>query len=299
LPGVAASNHGAAEQPQLTQQIVDSSISKDSDSGSADAPTSKPAASVLKQLVLATPKESSYSLYGSHAADGTVFTLQQLQEWPVQDCKDYVVGGVVRSWCIQDLLCFWRCLKAAENELLYVHTCSQLVLWYPVLASFSLVPRVCSVPSPCSLSAGSIPLAKAHHLQMAATCASLPVLFAACAQLHALTQQGSVACRCVVLQDRCPAWAADGECSRNVDYMAISCKASCKNCKLYSTRQPFRVVQLNSGYAMPAVGFGTAGLGIGTAAAVQYAVSAGYRMIDTAEVRHLRCRAAVGTAHML
>jgi hypothetical protein len=67
--------------------------------------------------------------------------------------------------------------------------------------------------------------------------------------------------------------------------MAISCKASCKNCKLYSTRQPFRRVQLNSGHAMPAVGFGTAGLGIGTAAAVQYAVSAGYRMIDTAEVR--------------
>jgi tartrate dehydratase alpha subunit/fumarate hydratase class I-like protein len=88
-----------------------------------------------------------------------------------------------------------------------------------------------------------------------------------------------------LVQDRCPAWAADGECNKNVDYMAISCKASCKNCKLYSTRQPFRRVQLNSGHAMPAVGFGTAGLGIGTAAAVQYAVSAGYRMIDTAEVR--------------
>ncbi|WIA18309.1 hypothetical protein OEZ85_009774 [Tetradesmus obliquus] len=170
---MTAGSHRAAEQPQLTQQIVDSSISKDSDSTTADAPTSKSAGSVLKQLVLATPKESRYSLYGSHAADGTVFTAQQLQEWPVQGCKDYV--------------------------------------------------------------------------------------------------------------DRCPAWAADGECSRNVDYMAISCKASCKNCKLYSTQQPFRLVQLNSGYAMPAVGFGTAGLGIGTAAAVQYAVSAGYRLIDTAE----------------
>jgi hypothetical protein len=78
---------------------VDSSISQDSDTGSADAPTSKPAGSVLKQLVLATPKQSSYSLYGSHAADGTVFTAQQLQEWPVQDCKDYVVGlcGGIRS----------------------------------------------------------------------------------------------------------------------------------------------------------------------------------------------------------
>lgn len=78
--------------------------------------------------------------------------------------------------------------------------------------------------------------------------------------------------------------------------MAISCKASCKNCKLYSTQQPFRLVQLNSGYAMPAVGFGTAGLGIGTAAAVQYAVSAGYRLIDTAEVRHLQHRADVCAA---
>jgi hypothetical protein len=87
-----AGSNGGAEQPQLTQHLVDSSISQDSDTGSADAPTSKPAGSVLKQLVLATPKQSSYSLYGSHAADGTTFTAQQLQEWPVQDCKDYMVS---------------------------------------------------------------------------------------------------------------------------------------------------------------------------------------------------------------
>jgi hypothetical protein len=88
----AAGTLGGAEQPQLTQHLVDSSISQDSDTGSADAPISKPAASVLKQLVLATPTQSSYCLYGSHAADGNAFTAQQLQEWPVQDCKDYVVG---------------------------------------------------------------------------------------------------------------------------------------------------------------------------------------------------------------
>jgi hypothetical protein len=103
----AASNHGIAEQPQLTQQIVDSSISRDSDSGSTDAPTSKPAASVLKQLVLATPKQSSYSLYGSHAVDATEFTAQQLQEWPVQDCKDYVVGDVC-LWIKPALSCSSR-----------------------------------------------------------------------------------------------------------------------------------------------------------------------------------------------
>jgi 2-keto-4-pentenoate hydratase/2-oxohepta-3-ene-1,7-dioic acid hydratase in catechol pathway len=74
---------------------VDSSISHDSDSVTADAPTSKAAGSVLKQLVLATATQSSYSLYGSHEADGAAFTAQQLQEWPVQDCKDYVVRWVL------------------------------------------------------------------------------------------------------------------------------------------------------------------------------------------------------------
>jgi diketogulonate reductase-like aldo/keto reductase len=36
---------------------------------------------------------------------------------------------------------------------------------------------------------------------------------------------------------------------------------------------------------MPALGFGTAGLGEGTQAAVASALQAGYRMLDTAEVR--------------
>eukprot|EP00879_Flechtneria_rotunda_P018463 GHRR01019367.1.p1 GENE.GHRR01019367.1~~GHRR01019367.1.p1 ORF type:complete len:495 (+),score=162.62 GHRR01019367.1:249-1733(+) len=83
--------------------------------------------------------------------------------------------------------------------------------------------------------------------------------------------------------DRCPAWAADGECKKNVDYMMIACKLSCGNCKTYTTFKPFRIVQLNNGRTMPAVGFGTAGLGVGTAAAVQYAASVGYRMFDSAE----------------
>lgn len=91
-------------------------------------------------------------------------------------------------------------------------------------------------------------------------------------------------CCLSLMQDRCPIWAQDGECSRNMDYMMISCKLSCNNCKLYSIKKPFRVVQLNSGYSMPAVGFGTAGLGIGTAAAVQFAALAGYKMFDSAEV---------------
>lgn len=72
-----------------------------------------------------------------------------------------------------------------------------------------------------------------------------------------------------------------------MDYMSISCKLSCNNCKVYSISKPFRVVQLNNGRSMPTVGFGTAGLTVGTAAAVQFAVAAGYRMFDSAEVSML------------
>lgn len=81
-------------------------------------------------------------------------------------------------------------------------------------------------------------------------------------------------------------WASGGECSRNTDFMLIACKASCNNCKALQTPTPFSTVQLGgSGHTMPAVGFGTAGLGVGTAAAVEYAAAVGYRMFDSAEVR--------------
>eukprot|EP00878_Enallax_costatus_P028599 GHUV01030901.1.p1 GENE.GHUV01030901.1~~GHUV01030901.1.p1 ORF type:complete len:422 (+),score=72.83 GHUV01030901.1:42-1307(+) len=103
--------------------------------------------------------------------------------------------------------------------------------------------------------------------------------------LHCLLElaTASIHSPSALLQDRCPVWANDGECSKNLDYMMISCKQSCNNCKIYSTNKPFRVAQLNSGYKMPTVGFGTAGLTVGTAAAVQFAVAAGYRMFDSAE----------------
>jgi hypothetical protein len=76
--------------------------------------------------------------------------------------------------------------------------------------------------------------------------------------------------------------------------MQIACKASCNNCKALQTPTPFSQVQLSSGWVMPTVGFGTAGLGVGTAAAVEYAAAAGYRMFDSAEVSTVagvtRCR---------
>lgn len=66
--------------------------------------------------------------------------------------------------------------------------------------------------------------------------------------------------------------------------MLIACKAACKQCSALQTPSPFSEVQVSSGWVMPTVGFGTAGLGVGTAQAVEYAAAAGYRMFDSAEV---------------
>jgi hypothetical protein len=66
--------------------------------------------------------------------------------------------------------------------------------------------------------------------------------------------------------------------------MLIACKAACKQCNALQTPSPFSEVQLSSGWVMPTVGFGTAGLGVGTAQAVEYSAAAGYRMFDSAEV---------------
>jgi hypothetical protein len=78
--------------------------------------------------------------------------------------------------------------------------------------------------------------------------------------------------------------------------MAIACKASCGACSTHQTPSPYETRQLASGWAMPAVGFGTAGLGVGTAAAVEYAAAAGYRMIDSAEVRDVWLGCVVSVA---
>jgi len=44
-------------------------------------------------------------------------------------------------------------------------------------------------------------------------------------------------------------------------------------------------VILNNGAEMPLVGFGTAGLGLETKQAVKWALDAGYRLLDSAQVR--------------
>ena len=43
-------------------------------------------------------------------------------------------------------------------------------------------------------------------------------------------------------------------------------------------------VRLNSGFQMPSVGFGTAGLGEQTVMAVEAALTAGYKLVDSAQV---------------
>ena len=53
---------------------------------------------------------------------------------------------------------------------------------------------------------------------------------------------------------------------------------------------------LPGGGRMPRVGFGTAGLGEGTAAAVRSALSAGYRLLDSAQAREWYREDLVGEA---
>lgn len=67
--------------------------------------------------------------------------------------------------------------------------------------------------------------------------------------------------------------------------MAATCPRSCGACAEYLLPAPFKSLALPGGHLMPALGFGTAGLGEGTQAAVASALQAGYRMLDTAEVR--------------
>ena len=62
-------------------------------------------------------------------------------------------------------------------------------------------------------------------------------------------------------------------------------------------------VALNNGVEMPLVGFGTAGLGAETKQAVAWALQAGYRLLDSAQVRESSrcpcvCRAGLTDKHL-
>jgi diketogulonate reductase-like aldo/keto reductase len=54
-------------------------------------------------------------------------------------------------------------------------------------------------------------------------------------------------------------------------------------------------VTLNNGVVMPRVGFGTAGLGQETESATTWALAAGYRLLDSAQVR--AARGCLGAPH--
>eukprot|EP00803_Ostreobium_quekettii_P008830 evm.model.scf_4511.2 EVM.evm.TU.scf_4511.2 scf_4511:3549-5875(+) len=74
------------------------------------------------------------------------------------------------------------------------------------------------------------------------------------------------------------------------------CKASCATCEPPQTPNPSEYVLLNSGHQMPSIGFGTAGLGSGTGAAVAKAIEVGYRHIDSAQAREWYREDLVGQA---
>ncbi|KAL6746302.1 NADP-dependent oxidoreductase domain-containing protein [Haematococcus lacustris] len=105
---------------------------------------------------------------------------------------------------------------------------------------------------------------------------------------------------CVDQEKACSGWASMGECAHNKGFMEISCRLACGLCSAAATAepavplssspfwffpQPLAQVQLNNGRLMPSLGFGTAGLGEGTQAAVAEALAAGYRHVDSAQAR--------------
>ena len=99
---------------------------------------------------------------------------------------------------------------------------------------------------------------------------------------------------CSDLAEHCAGWASSGECAKNPAFMLERCKESCGLCGdspaigadgtgSLDPAPPIGDVVLNSGHAMPLVGFGTAGLGDMTATATKWALQAGYRLVDTAQ----------------
>lgn len=95
---------------------------------------------------------------------------------------------------------------------------------------------------------------------------------------------------CADTSTECPRWAADGQCQHNAAFMFSSCAASCGGClrRYLHGREVRRAVMLRPGVAMPAVGFGTAGLAGDTKHVVEEALAGGYRKIDTAGARDWR-----------
>eukprot|EP00958_Prasinococcus_capsulatus_P008542 scaffold841_cov397-Prasinococcus_capsulatus_cf.AAC.3 len=105
----------------------------------------------------------------------------------------------------------------------------------------------------------------------------------------------------------CNAWALAGECVKNPDYMLEACPLSCDQC-FYGGRDSHSQqdadqrtgsltrVTLPCGLEMPAIGFGTAGLGGATTKAVTWALQGGYKLLDTAQAKEWYREDLVGEA---
>ena len=83
----------------------------------------------------------------------------------------------------------------------------------------------------------------------------------------------------------CAQWAQHGDCVHNADFMAASCPAACGLCARLHDAAPPAFVRLWNRLLMPTVGFGTAGLGGGTGAAVAMALQQGVQLLDSAQAR--------------
>jgi len=124
---------------------------------------------------------------------------------------------------------------------------------------------------------------------------------------------------CADMNVECNGWQAQGECTKNVLYMHASCRMACGLCSVAALaagqvtsagthasavelptfafyRTPLCSIMLNNGKLMPAVGFGTAGLGDTTGSAVTAALQAGYRHIDSAQAREWYREDLTGTS---
>lgn len=83
---------------------------------------------------------------------------------------------------------------------------------------------------------------------------------------------------CIDHNSACQRWSAVGHCFSNPGFMLEQCPHSCiKACSVTYDPHPPYFVSLWNGLLMPTIGFGTAGLSIGTADAVLTALDAGYR----------------------
>ncbi|KDD74519.1 aldo/keto reductase, partial [Helicosporidium sp. ATCC 50920] len=90
---------------------------------------------------------------------------------------------------------------------------------------------------------------------------------------------------CKNVDAECDTWRSQGECEANPGYMSYNCMLACGVCHTAYLHAIPRSLPIAEGVWMPTIGFGTAALGDRTADAVESALKAGYRLLDSAQAR--------------